>query len=97
VPVRAKDDHYHPYSHKCSYSGKHDYEFLGPRLRWRNDHWNGNGYNYVFGFGELCATKRALFHIALDMYTIMTTPERHDGAFKGLETHGALGGVHPTS
>ena len=52
--IRAKDDHYHSYSHKCSYSGKHDYEFLSPRLRWRyGGYRDGNGYNYVFGSREL--------------------------------------------
>jgi len=89
VCIRAHDDHYHSYSHKRSYSGKHDYEFLGPRLRWRCDG-DGNGYNYVFGFRELRATKRTLIHVALDVHAVMTTPEGHDGAFERLETHGAL-------
>jgi len=95
VCIRAKDDHYHSYSHKCSYSGKHDYEFLGSRLRRRRDGYrDGNGYNYVFWFGELRATKGALIHVALDMDTVMTTPERHDGTFEGLETHGTLAVPH---
>jgi len=97
VCVRAKDDHYHSYSHKRSYSGKDDYEFLGSSLRRRDSHWNGNGngYNYVFWFWELRATKRALIYVALDMDTVTTTPEGHYGAFKGLETHGALWGAVP--
>jgi hypothetical protein len=94
VCVRAKDDHYHSYSHKRSYSGKDNYEFLCSRRLRRHGHWNGNGYNYVFGSGELRATKRALIYVTLNVNLIMTTPEGHDGAFEGLETHGALRGVH---
>ena len=51
---------------------------------------HGDGNDHVFRLGKGCATQGALFHVALNVDMVVTTPERHYRPLQGLETHWTL-------